>query len=1036
MRPIELKMQAFGPYRDYVHLDFTKFGSHSIFLINGPTGSGKTTIFDAISYALFNKASGETRDPDMMKSDFASDEDLAYVELTFEMKSKTYRILRSPKQKGPGERVKVRNYQSNVEFYREEEYLSNGTEANSQISELLGLSYEQFRQIVLLPQGEFRQLLISDSRDKEKIFRNIFGTQKIEDFQEYLKTKRGEYKKQYEVFETRLKQNVESLDLKSMKQLTDEQFYQLQQAIERKDYQEVLDFIGSLLGLEEKNYSQIKKELQKVNTNEKIYEEIKSLLAEEKELKDKKEELFLQSKEMKKNKIKVEKDKNARTLEKENNQLIAIQNEQEFIQKEIKGKIEREEKLKEKIDILKKEVEGSKKEEENITSLRAKIQSLDFELKKFEEIAEKERKIKESTEKKLVLLDQMEKEKMKEKELTQTIRSFKEDLNKISFWREDLDEKKKISEELGKKVKEKMEKKENLLEIIKLQANLEKLIEENHFLYEKYQSSERKYRKVQEDYFNNLAGILSEDLVENQPCPVCGSKSHPEIAEQSDSNVSRERLKTLEKKKEKDQLKYKEVEVKIKKSSEDIHGRISLLENENKKVPEINFKQELSLIKKQLVKYKEENEKEEKKIRELEQKIKQEISWREELDTLQAALQKKQLSLSELKKDLSSEELKIKENSEGINQIQKELVTNSALELKEKRKDFEEEIKRIEKRATELQKSLNELLNENTALKTSLKELKKQDKKLAKEKKEQEKVVNKLFESYDLTRNFVKFILKDSKLLDLKEKIQSYEKDQDYTIRQLEKIQEELKKYKDKALKNLKEIKTYLSDLVIKKETLEKEREEMIQEISSHKDSYQKIERNLKESKGIHSPFETYSDLAEVANGTSKRTNYVSFERYLLSIYFSEILQAANERFITMTNNRYKLVRREEKTKGQSAEGLEIDIFDRYSGKERSVKSLSGGETFKASLALALGLSDVIQSQQGGVEINTLFIDEGFGTLDIDSLEIAIETLMELQSSGRLIGIISHVEELKNRIPARILVENIKEGSQARIEID
>ncbi|MDN6730769.1 MAG: SMC family ATPase, partial [Atopostipes suicloacalis] len=206
--------------------------------------------------------------------------------------------------------------------------------------------------------------------------------------------------------------------------------------------------------------------------------------------------------------------------------------------------------------------------------------------------------------------------------------------------------------------------------------------------------------------------------------------------------------------------------------------------------------------------------------------------------------------------------------------------------------------------------------------------------------------------------------------------------------------------------------------------------------ISSHKDSYQKIERNLKESKGIHSPFETYSDLAEVANGTSKRTNYVSFERYLLSIYFSEILQAANERFITMTNNRYKLVRREEKTKGQSAEGLEIDIFDRYSGKERSVKSLSGGETFKASLALALGLSDVIQSQQGGVEINTLFIDEGFGTLDIDSLEIAIETLMELQSSGRLIGIISHVEELKNRIPARILVENIKEGSQARIEID
>src|SRR5699024_4992380 len=160
------------------------------------------------------------------------------------------------------------------------------------------------------------------------------------------------------------------------------------------------------------------------------------------------------------------------------------------------------------------------------------------------------------------------------------------------------------------------------------------------------------------------------------------------------------------------------------------------------------------------------------------------------------------------------------------------------------------------------------------------------------------------------------------------------------------------------------------------------------------------------------------------------------FERYVLSNFFSEILYAANTRFEKMTNNRFELVRREEKTKGGAADGLELNVFDRYSGFERSVKTLSGGETFKASLDLPLGLSDIIHSQQGGVRVVPLFIDEGLCTLDADHLENAVETLMELQETGRLIGIISHVNELKDRIPARILVENQREGSHARIEVN
>lgn len=177
-----------------------------------------------------------------------------------------------------------------------------------------------------------------------------------------------------------------------------------------------------------------------------------------------------------------------------------------------------------------------------------------------------------------------------------------------------------------------------------------------------------------------------------------------------------------------------------------------------------------------------------------------------------------------------------------------------------------------------------------------------------------------------------------------------------------------------------------------------------------------------------------YKELSEMANG-SKETDYISFERYVLGIYFEEIIEAANTRFTQMTTNRYSLIRNKEKTKGAGPKGLDLDVFDNYTGMKRSVKTLSGGESFKASLALALGLSDVIQNHSGGVSVDTLFIDEGFGTLDVDSLDSAIETLFELNQRGRLVGIISHVEELKTRIPVHIEVTKSSRGSHATIKI-
>lgn len=1038
MRPIELKMQAFGPYRDLVQLDFTEFGNHSIFLVNGPTGSGKTTIFDAISYALFNRASGESRETDMMKSDFATDENLSFVELTFEMKNKTYRVFRSPKQRGPGERVKVRDYQSNVEFYREEYYLANGMEANQQISELIGLNYDQFRQIVLLPQGEFRQLLISNSQDKEKIFRNIFGTQKIENFQQYLKEKRSEYKKKYQVYETRLNQNLETINIKSIESLDEKKYKDLKNAITTQDYEKVLELMEWTLQKDDESFTQINKELTQINKKERSYQELRKLLNEQIELDSKKKELSQQKEEIQEDKINLEMDKNARKLEKENKKLIDIREEKSINKQKINRNIEQQQKLEKEIKNLEIKETNSNKNEKKLEKLRNNINSYDLELEKFKEISDKKDSIKNTEIKKTNLLKQLRNQEKNEKELIKRIQLKKDKINKVSYWREELEENRKAKDLLTKRIENKRENKIFLLEITELQKKLEKLNEENKFLYENYQKSVNEYRCAREDYFDNLAGILSRDLVENQACPVCGSKKHPSIASDTKNNFSKEKLEQLEKNKEVNQLQYEKNEIEIEKTSEQIHEKISLIKknNENQSVKRDILKKELAKLNDQLDNYEEKKQETEKNILFLEKKIKNENNWREELERMQDELQEIRISISEINKDYSNRKIKIEECLNKINDIQKKLTANSEEELEENKLSTHKEIKEIEKTAKEIQESLNSVQNEKAGIKSRIKLLIEQDKKIEENKGEQKKQLERLFKKYNLNSNFSKLILDNEESTRLAEKIKKYDKENDYTIRQLKQVNNKLKKYKNDTLKKEKNIEKYLLELNSKKESLEIKRDEIIREISSHENSYKEIKKNFEESQELYLPFQMYSDLAEVANGSNKRTNYISFERYLLSIYFSEILNAANKRFVKMTNDRYKLVRRDRKTKGQGAEGLEIDVFDRYSGKKRSVKSLSGGETFKASLALALGLSDVIQSQKGGVEINTLFIDEGFGTLDTDSLEMAIETLMELQSSGRLIGVISHVEELKDRIPARILVESVREGSYARIEID
>lgn len=1034
MRPIELTMQAFGSYRSLVHLDFTKFKSNSIFLINGPTGSGKTTVFDAISYALYNRASGTTRDVEMLKSQFSTDEELAFVDLTFEMKGKTYRVYRIPTQKGPGERQKVINHQSSVELYREEELIGTGTDANKQITELLGLNYNQFCQIVLLPQGEFRQLLISNSKDKEDIFRNIFGTEAIQDFQEMLKAKRKEYRKLYQTFETKLEQSLQTIDLEGIEE---ELANALVDAIERKDYEQVLLLIQQVITEEKSHFSQLDSKLDKINQAEKKYQLFEQLLTEKEQLKLKQKELADIQEEMEQDEQLLKKNRYARELKREVSHLNDLEKSEKDLKLKIEENVTRETVVKKEIATLEVAEKESKKAEAGLNATRENVVVLEQELNKFEEIKEKETVI-QVAEKKLNDIDkEIKKINKKESKYKREVEQLQLDIAQLAKWREKLDNQRQIKEKLKSKMEDKSQKCERLDKIIHLQEKLALKMEKNEKAYQQYQKSQEKYESGRQQYFSNLAGVLAENLVENEACPVCGSKKHPKPSHHEVDMITDEQLTDFEKARDNAHVKYSDLSLFITQLGTSIQEEAAALNLSSKiDTTEVDFTEMLEEKEQELVELKAESEGIEAAIDALESKLKQEDSWREKLSQTEKMQQDNQLLLIRTENSQTNEIARINENKEEIKTIREKLQGDSPTVLEEKIKSFKKEIKNIERKAEDIRLALDQRRNEATELRTSLKLFKENRVEVNEKVKEQRKLVESLFVEYDLNEKYLDYILDDYDLIAKEEKIEKYKEEKSHTSHQSKILVNRLKEYKEEKITTSLESRELLQNLAREKTGLEEKRDEMIGQLRSHENSYKETKNNVKESQAIYKPLSIYSELAEVASGSSVKTSYVSFERYLLSIYFSEVLTAANERFVKMTNGRYELIRREDKTKGQSAEGLEIDVFDLYSGKERSVRSLSGGETFKASLALALGLSDVIQSQKGGVQIDTLFIDEGFGTLDTDSLEMAIETLMDLQSSGRLIGVISHVDELKDRIPARILVEKVKEGSHALIEID
>ncbi|PNV61289.1 hypothetical protein C0033_14985 [Clostridium sp. chh4-2] len=755
MKPLSLTLCGWGPYKEKQTVDFGKICREGLFLITGPTGAGKTTIFDGITFALYGEVSGSIREKDSLRSDFAVPETPTYVELSFLHKGIEYKVFRNPRYDRPklrGEGFTTENEAG--QLYAGDELLASGSSSvTEKIEELLGLDYRQFKQISMIAQGEFQQLLTASSKERTQVFRDIFQT------------------RLYDCIASSLTSEVKRI------------YVQIEEKKHRSD--EVASSIrvegeafAELLGKKNRNYGKIVKAAEEEQERlGKIREDLERLWQEQE------------------------------TAYKKTVQQAEQWKHRNFLIQQYEEGCARLKELRAERDRLKEDVKELEKE--------------------FKKLPARKKKLEQSRELLRLLAGQ-------QKQLAQ--------------WQ--------------KQQKLLMKKQEEYLKLDG--AAKEKKLE---------------YERLDDRYKKASAGILAMDLEEGVPCPVCGSTHHPAPAGMEADVPSENRVKELKKI-------YEEAWNKAMEAQTQAASMVGALKS-------------------------------------LEEGLKE---WNLE-DGGQEAGDKLAERISELEAFASEEEKEIRKCESGYQ--------NGNLRLE--------------------------------GLKSSCAQLR-----------------------------------------------------------------SSLKAPREKEKKDVGSLSRTLSELEQERRRINREKEMAGARLENNKKAISVLKSHLSEKEKLEQVYGSLREVERAANGYNNRN--LVFEQYVLSVYLDDILRASNQRLTAMTEGRYELNRLPVTRDRRSKEGMELEVFDQYTGKKRSVKSLSGGETFKAALALALGTSDVVQQFAGGIQVETLFVDEGFGALDEESLSQAIQILTALGGGGRMIGIISHVEELKERIEHQIIVEKHNQGSRIAAE--
>ena len=926
MKPLKLTMSAFGSYAGKNVIDFTG-QQQGIFLITGDTGAGKTTIFDAITYALYNQTSGGERNGNMMRSQYAQPETETYVELEFLYRGQTYRVRRNPDYKITktlkNGKIREQKVPHSVELTLPDGTVfpekKNATDAK--IIEILGLTADQFSQIVMIAQGDFLKLLYTKSDERKMIFSKLFRTDIYWKIQENLRRKSME-------MDERIQENDRAFEQEKSRiiPLPESEELPLDELVERLR-ERVKDALKEQ-NLRRANVEELNKKITK-------YEEINKLFVSLEKIRQTGKELEARQAESKERRQQIE---NAQKADK-----VLVAEQQNLRQQQ---------EVEQSAQAIAKMTETLANDQEMFESLKTQLQ--EAEAKQKREAAD--------IQKKMLALEQS----FPSYEALQNARSEEQQAKKV--W-----------EDLGKTSEESFHKKKAGIAALKeQQKRQEQVVEQTKKNWEQTSlsasESAKHYEHMYEAFLKEQAGILAENLSAGCPCPVCGSTVHPDPAKLSDHAVTELEVEQA-----------KKTRAAAEEKRDLAHAAFETEKTEKQKLAQAVEKEEADFVLAQTIAKQQRKEAEQNYVSL--QKIAEQI--REKLVYP---------SLAEAKKQYA--------------------VMQKALEV------AEQEIAKKRQKVSELAEAMNTLKGQ----------------KLAEE--ENQKTAKKL--AVKTEKEYVKLLEKSG-----------FASEETYHLailpeRSRSKLEREEKEYESQCLRQQSEQKllekqvsgkTYTDttelneQLKVEKQAL-KEAEKTYMELHTAYENDRSVLQNcavyLEKGKKLESEDQVIKSLSKTANGRLSGSAKIDFETYIQRQYFKQIIHEANKRLLTMSNHQFILKLKEEANTGRKTnEGLDLSVYSLVTDSERDVKTLSGGESFLAALAMALGLSDIVERSAGAIHPDMMFIDEGFGSLDAQSRQQAIEVLAELAGDSRMVGIISHVTELKEQIDRKLVVSRTDKGSRA-----
>ena len=935
MRPEKLTISAFGPYADRTEIDFSRLGDSGLYLITGDTGAGKTTIFDAITFALYGQASGQVRDSAMFRSKYADTATETFVELVFSYQGKKYQVFRSPEYMAPKKRgtgLTLRKAEAQLIYPDERQPVTKARDVTRAIEELLGLDYEQFTQIAMIAQGDFQKLLLAGTVQRGEIFRQIFHTGIYQQVQLKLKDAARSRYKEYDEMRRSIAQYLDGVKLRQREGTEAEEFAELKKGKFEGKLERSLEILKSFIDQGEKRESELLKQEQELDQKIRTMENMLHLSAQKQNL------------EQKRNLARKQLEQLLPDLEKASGEAEKYKDADQKC---------------EALGLLIREKQEQLKKYQVLEQLKKELDEIRMQLKKCR--AGQEANIRQE--------QQLHKDMEQLKKERSLLENSQLDLQKAITEKEKRTQRKSELNGLETGIREF----KSLYEATKEQQK------KYQAAYEKAQQQSEYYQQIFHSFLDAQAGILAQELKENEPCPVCGSLSHPHPR-----MISKGRTVTQE-----------------------------ILDNEKiklDKLEKISADQSLEAGK---------------------LKERSNASWKQIVSSAEELLEEFQEFRKEAKNgngQAGDFRTVWKQMILMINREKEQcenLLTESDRKIREaekntkRKKKVEKLLENLEKEKDMLQEKKNSCDREQTGLTTKASENEKQQKNAAEEIRQAHPEAGKEVLEKEIREKQQEYIdLKENsrKMKETLERFQAEKARITSTIKTLEEQQKEIGEIRED------EIREQYTESTMQKTELAEKRKELFSIQSGNLEIFRKVQKRKEEMTKAEAEYVWMKNLSDTANGNLNGKAKIELETYIQMAYFDRILRRANVRLMTMSSGQYELKRQEQSENRKEKAGLDLNVIDHYNGTERSVKTLSGGESFQASLSLALGLSDEIQASAGGIRLDSMFVDEGFGSLDEESLSQAVKALSSLADGHRMVGIISHVAELKDRIENKIIV--------------